>query len=355
MAQKSLASLSEQQMLLSRRLSLPIIKRLFSPFPRFVASGALPVRAVIRRLMSSLMTVLFLSALTFLLVRLAPGSIVDSILGMTERTAEQAAAVRAAYHLDDPLFVQYLRWLGGIARGDFGQSFMLNEPVIDVIRRDFPVSIFLSAYSFVFSMIVGFLLGVIAALRHGWCGRAVLVAITFASSIPTFANGLMLLWLFGIMVPLFPVIGLGNPTFLSRVYHLTLPAIALSIPGAAILARTLAHVLHVIYHEEFVLFARSRGIDPVRIFMAYGLRNALVPVISVLGLVISTTLVGSVLVEMTFSLHGLGMALVDAIENKDGALVQGITMIVAITIVTMNALLDIVCYFADPRMREKKS
>ncbi|WP_129551111.1 ABC transporter permease [Komagataeibacter xylinus] len=355
MAHKSLASLSDRHMLLSGRVFLSGMKGLFAAFLRSMAPGPLPLRAVGRRLISSLATILFISVLTFLLVRQAPGSIVDSILGMTERTPEQAAAVRAAYHLNDSLPVQYLRWMGGMAKGDLGQSFTLNEPVLDVVRRDFPVSLFLSGYSLVFSIIAGFSLGVVAALRQGWWGRTALVAITFASSIPTFANGLILLWLFGIMVPLFPIIGMGDPAFLSRVYHLTLPAVALSIPGAAILARTLAHVLRVIYHEEFVLFAKSRGIGRIRIFMAYGLRNALVPVISVLGQVISTTLVGSVLVEMTFSLHGLGMALVDAIENKDGTLVQGITMVIATAIVTINAWLDIVCAFVDPRMREKKN
>ena len=183
---------------------------------------------ILRRLVGLAALLLIISFLVFSLIYLAPGNLVDVLLGLGEKTPEVVAAIRKEYHLDEPFMVQYLIWLGNAVHLDFGRSIMLNQPVTVAIATRMSVTLFLAVYGFIIATIAGVLLGSAAALRRGTAiDRGAVGVAVFGVSAPTFATGLILLWLFAIQFNWFPVIGAGDSTFTDRLWHLTLPALAL--------------------------------------------------------------------------------------------------------------------------------
>lgn len=309
---------------------------------------------VLRRLIGLVVLLLIISFLVFSLVFIAPGNVVDVLLGLGEKSPEVVAAIEAQYHLDQPFFVQYLIWLGNAAHLDFGRSIMLNQPVLTAIGARMSVTLFLGVYGFIVAVVAGLVLGTAAALRKGTAlDRGAVGVAVFGVSAPTFATGLILLWIFAIQLDWFPVIGAGDADFADRFWHLTLPAIALGITGTALMTKMTRAALIASYEQDYVNFARSRGVGALRILFTYGLRNSLVPIVTAAGLVIAATLTGSVLIEATFSLQGIGTLLISSINNKDIPVVQGTTMLIAVLVVVVNLLVDLSYFFIDPRLRAK--
>lgn len=310
------------------------------------------VRFLARRLAGLAAILVIVSFLVFSLLYLAPGNLVDILLGTADKSPALVAATRARYHLDDPFLVQYLDWLRDAVRLDFGRSITLNEPVMRAITTHASITLFLSLFGFVIAVIAGMGLGTAAALRRGTgVDRGAVGLAVLGVSIPTFATGLILLWIFAIQLGWFPVIGAGTSTFADRFWHLTLPAVALGITGTALMTKVTRAALIGSYDQDYIGFARARGVSWTRIFLSYGLRNALVPIVTAAGLVIATTLTGSVLIEATFNLPGLGSLLISSINNKDVPVVQGTTMLVAVLVVVVNLLVDLTYFAVDPRMR----
>lgn len=297
-----------------------------------------------------------LSFLIYSLLYLAPGSPVDILLGNQPRTPETVRLLNEKYHLDQPFLTQYWIWAQGALQLDFGTSILTTLPVSEEIGSRLPVSIFLGIYAYILTMIGGVGLGVLSALRRKTVvDRGIVGASVIALSTPAFVSGVFLLFLFAITVQLFPATGIGED-FVGRLWHLTLPAVALALTVSAfVLKHTRAAVLAVI-DQDYVTFARARGLSPIRIMSTYVLRNALIPIVTISGLVLGSLITGAFLVEVTFSVPGIGQLLVDAAVNKDLPLIQGVAMIIAVVIILANLLADLLYMAIDPRIRvERKS
>lgn len=315
------------------------------------ASRARPLgRLLAARVLGTLGVLLVLSIVIFSLMYLAPGDLVKNLLGNRPATPETVAAVRAQYHLDDPVPVQYLRWLGGFVTGDLGTSIRLQTSVADAIGARLGITLALCAVGFLLAIAVAIPLGVRSAVRPG--GLVDRVANVFAIvglSAPTFAIGLLLLYAFAYYLPVFPVSGAGSGG-LDTVHHLVLPGITLALGlGAIVLKLTRTAMLRELA-TDYVTSARARGLAE-RTVTRIALRNAAIPIVTGASLVLTFLVGGTVLAETTFALPGLGTLLQDSVLFKDIAVVQSLTLLVAIVIAVIALLADLSYLLLDPRVR----
>ncbi|WP_211589145.1 ABC transporter permease [Microbispora sp. H11081] len=296
---------------------------------------------------------LVVSFVVFSLTYLAPGDPLDAIAGNFPRTPEVTAALTAQYGLDRPFHEQYLSWLGRAVRMDLGESIMTRQPVLVEIADRMEITLFLSAYAFVLAVAVGIPLAVLAATRPRtvWDRLAVTVSV-FGVSAPAFVTGLVLLYLFGVRWPVFPVYAAGEG-FAERVTHTTLPAIALAFMALGLIVKFTRSALLTVLDQDYITFARARGVPPRRVLLRYGLRNALVPVITALGLVLIGMLSGSVLIEQTFSLPGVGGRMVEAVTSTDIPMIQGMALLIAATVVVISLLVDLAYFAVSPDLRRR--
>jgi len=303
-----------------------------------------------RRVAALAAMLVVLSFLVFTLLYLAPGDLVHSLLGARAVTPQAEAAIRAQYHLDDPFWVQYLRWLGAALHGDFGTSVRTGTPVAQMLEGRVGVTVTLAAIAGVLAVGVGVPLGVRAARRRGsFEDRAITSASVVGVSAPGFAVGLVLLYVFAVMLGWFPLYGVGDGG-LDRLWHLALPAAALAVGvGALVVKVTRTAVLREL-DQDYVTFARSRGLSGARVLRLY-LRGAAVPIVTSVGLVLASLVGGSILVETTFALPGLGVLLADSITFKDVPVVQAVTLLLATFIGVTTAVVDLFANLADPRVR----
>lgn len=308
------------------------------------------VRFVGRRLAAMVVVLIAMSFVIFLFLYLAPGSPEQILLGPREATPESVAAIRHQYHLDQSFLGQYLLWVEGAVRLDFGRSIITNAPVANEIAERLRFSIQLAALAFLFILVVGVPLGLLAASRRRTTVDRSIVAFSVAGvSAPAFATGLLLLYVFAVRLSWFPVFGQGSG-FFDRIWHLTLPAIALGLTGMGLILRLTRAGAASAFEQDYVAFARARGIPRRRIMRSYVLRNALVPIVTASGLIFAYLIAGAVLVETTFALPGVGSLLVEAINNKDIPVVQGLAMLIALTVVVINLLTDLAYLAIDPRI-----
>jgi peptide/nickel transport system permease protein len=306
---------------------------------------------VLRRVLISLALLVLISFFVFSLLYLAPGNSVDILLGLHPRTPETVRLLKEQYHLDEPFLTQYWLWLKEAAQFHFGDSVQTSLPVIDEIKARLPVSLLLGVYAFIVTMVVGVGLGIAAALkRRRLVDRGIVAGAVFGLGTPPFVAGAILLYLFAIVLPWFPTFGRGQG-FIDEMWHLTLPAFALALSvGAFMLKHTRAGMIAVL-DEDYVTFARARGLSSPRILFAYGLRNALIPVVTIAGVTLAAVIVGAVLVEVTFSLPGIGQLLVQSATTKDLPMLQGVAMVVAVVIMAANLLADLVYTAINPRIQ----
>lgn len=306
---------------------------------------------VARRLLVMLGLLVVISFGVFSLMYVAPGSVVDVLLGTAPRTPETVAALNQQYHLDEPFLTQYWLWARGALHLDFGTSIQTSLPVTDEIRNRLPTSLFLGIYAYVLTMILGIGLGVVAALRRRTVfDRGIVGATVVALSTPAFVSGVLLLYLFAIVVPWFPAFGRGEG-FVDELWHLTLPAVALALLGSAYVLKHTRAALIGVLDADYVTFARARGLSWWRILRVYALRNALIPVVTISGVILAFLITGAVLVEVTFSLGGLGELLVQSATTKDLPMLQGVALVVAVVIMVTTLLADLAYVAADPRVR----
>lgn len=303
-----------------------------------------------RRLLGTLVVLVLLSIGVFALLYLAPGSVEQTLLGNRPSSPETLAAIRARYHLDDPVVVQYLRWLGGVVQGDFGTSIRTGVPVAEAIGERLPLTLGLIGYGTLLATLAGLPLGLIGAFRRGRAAdRAAVVTAVAGMSAPPFAVGLVLLMAFAVYIPWFPVYGEGEG-FADRLWHLTLPAAALAVGSTGLLVRFTRTALIRELDQDHLVFARARGL-PDLLIVRYALRNSLIPILTALGLILTSTLAGTVLVEVTFALPGLGTLLVDSVTFKDMPVVQALALLLTLLISAVNLLVDVGYTLADPRIR----
>jgi peptide/nickel transport system permease protein len=331
------------------------------------------LRFVVRRLLLLLPILVGLSILVFLWIRALPGSPAIALLG-ERATPETIAQIERKYGLDKPVHVQYWRYLNNVARADFGDSIVSRRPVVDELRQRFPATIELALAAMIFSVALGIPLGFIAAKRYGGVvDHASLVASLIGISIPIFFLAIILKFVFAVKLGLLPTVGrisavidLEHPTnfyvldtllaadfeaFWDTLKHLVLPAVALgSIPLAVIARITRAAVLDV-QNEDYVRTARAKGLAPRIVDSRHVLRNALLPISTIIGLQTGLLLSGAVLTETVFAWPGMGTWLVDAIENRNYPVLQGGILFVSIVFVMVNLLVDISYALINPRIR----
>jgi peptide/nickel transport system permease protein len=306
---------------------------------------------VLRRLAVLAVLLVLISFVTFSLLYISPGNLVDILLGARPHTAATVRALTSEYHLNKPFVVQYWLWAREAVQLHFGNSIQTGLPVTSEIGARLSLSLFLGVYSFVLTMVFGIGLGVASAFRRGSIvDRGLIGGVMLGLSTPAFVAGVVLLYVFAIQVHWFPAYGVGSG-FIDELWHLTLPAVALAVTTVAYVVKHTRAAMIGTLDQDYVVFARARGLSSRRVLYVYLLRNALIPVITISGVILSSLIVGVVLVEVTFSLPGLGSLLVTAATAKDIPTLQGVVLLFAVVIVVANLLADVVYMVVDPRIR----
>lgn len=294
------------------------------------------------------------SLLVFSAMYLAPGSPETFLVHGNSVTPATLQAIRDQYHLDDPFWQQYLSWVGGLVHADFGQSIQFRQPVSALIGSRLPTTLLLIAYASLLIVVGGVLTGVLAAVRKGRTDTAVVVASTVAMSTPSFVVAIVMTSLFSVSLHWFPAFGDGAG-LLDRLWHLTMPAIALAFSAGALVTRTTRSAMLVELDNEYVETARIRGLPERRIIWRQAFRNALSPVVTLAGLIVSGLLVTTTIVETAFGLNGVGSLLVQAVNVKDFPVVQAIVLVIVTVFALVNLLVDAVRPLIDPRARSAEA
>lgn len=290
------------------------------------------------------------SFVIFSAASLAPGSPLAALSNGRTLPPEQQAQLRTRFHLDDPFFVRYVKWLWNALQGDFGISIASRDEVSRLISGRIWITGQLVLYASILILLVGIGLGLLAGIRKGAADSSVLVATALLAAVPAFVAATLLTILFVTELGWFPALGEGDG-FGGRIKHLTLPAVALAMSSVAIVARVTRAAVRDEFGREHVQTAESRGIPRRQLIRRHVVRNAAVPITTVSGLTVASLFALSAIVERAFSLNGLGSYLVKAAGTKDIAVVQGISMVIVVAFVIVNLLVD-VCYLVlDPRIR----
>jgi len=301
-----------------------------------------------KRLLASIPMMWAVTTLVFLALRLLPGDPAELMLAESGGSAESIAYLRTQLGLDEPLHVQYGRFLFNIVRGDLGRSIFTNRPVGQTLLEQLPGTIELALSAMLVALVLGTGLGILAALNHNsWLDNVCMAIAVIGVSMPIFWSGLLLILLFSWTLHWLPATGQGG------VRHLIMPALVLGFASAGTIARLVRSSLLEVLYKEYITTARAKGLSERLILTRHALKNALIPVITVVGLQFGFLLGGAVVTETVFSRQGIGRLIVDAILWKDFPLVQGGVLLAAVTYTLVNLLVDISYTFADPRLRHE--
>jgi peptide/nickel transport system permease protein len=295
---------------------------------------------------------LLVATLVFFITRLAPGDPAAVMLG-EQASAADIAQLRASYGLDKPLPVQFGYWLKELAHGNLGQSIFLQRPVTQALWERAEPTLFLTLFSIVIAALIGVPCGIVSAV---WRGRAIDQAFSgfamLGASIPSFWLGLILMQIFAVALGWFPVAGYGDPgvPLADRLHHLVLPAIVLGVVNSALILRfTRASMLDVL-GEDHIRTARAKGASEPRVILHHALRNALIPVLTVLGLTFALLVGGAIVTETVFGLPGVGNLVVSAVLRRDYPVIQGALLVIAGLYVLINLAIDLLYLVVDPRV-----
>ncbi|MFD6936303.1 ABC transporter permease [Streptomyces goshikiensis] len=307
------------------------------------------LRFAVRRLAEMAATLLGASFVIFGAMYLAPGNPASFLLAGRSASPEALRAINAQYHLDEPFAVQYVRWLGQVLQGDFGRSITYRTDVSRLLADRLPSTLLLVSMALALVLALGLLLGWIGAVRGGAADSTILVTTTFAIGTPSFVAAVLLQGLFAVNLHWFPTGGTGEGPA-QMLWHLTLPAVALALYLIGMLARVTRAAMLDVLGQEHVTVARSRGVSDHRVIRRHVFRNALGTVLTTSGLIVSTLLVTTVLVESAFSVGGIGQLLELSTTTKDFPTVQAISLIMVALFMTVNLLVDLLHPLVDPRV-----
>lgn len=300
---------------------------------------------LVTRLISAAWVVIGVASLVFGLIHLVPGDPVDVMLGESAAAADRQA-LRQSLGLDQPLWRQWLGFLGGISRGDLGMSLYSQRPVADLLLERLPATLELAAGALLVTLLIAVPLGVLAATRRGSAWDTTAMGFSLLGvSIPNFWLGPLLVIAFSVGLGWFPVSGREGAG------AVVLPALTLGTGLAAILARMVRSSLLEVLEEDYIRTARAKGLGPLQVTLRHGLRNALLPVITLLGLQLGALLGGAVVTETVFNWPGIGLLTIEAIQRRDYPLVQGCVLLIACGYVLVNLFTDLVYARVDPRVR----
>ena len=312
---------------------------------------------IIRRLIQSLMVVFLVTIMVFFIMRSLPGDPVLVYVSQNEvnsATPEQIEKIRHEFGLDKPVIVQYINWLGDICRGDLGRSVITRTTVNEEIGRALPKTMYLGSAAFILSIILGIPLGIVAAIRRGkWEDTLCTLIANLGVTAPVFWVGIVLILVFGYYLRWLPIQGWVSLTenLGDSLLHILMPVICLTVyPMAAVARQTRSSMLEVI-RQDYIRTAWARGLNERQVIFKHAVRNAIIPVITLIGMNIRQIFGGAVLVETVFSIYGMGKLSVDALFSSDYAIVQGVILVVAIVVVLSNLVVDLSYGWIDPRIR----
>ena len=310
------------------------------------------LRFVLRRALLAVPTLLAVVTVIFFAMRTLPGDPAYAILG-DGATAESIAALRERLGLDRPILAQYLTFLGGLARGDLGTSLVFNAPVWRELWRVLPFTLELTLAAILIGTAIGVPLGIVSALRrNGIVDYATRVLSLLGLSFPVFFAGILLILLFSIQLGWFPVISSGNaPGLGGRLQHLALPAVAASLGLIAVITRATRSAMLEVLGLDYMRTARAKGLPRRIVVWRHALRNALIPVVTVIGLYFGLVIGNSVLIEIVFNRPGLGKLIVGSLDTRDYPMVQGLLVVYAALVILTNLVTDLAYGLLDPRVK----
>lgn len=309
---------------------------------------------IFRRILSLAPVLLGVTILVFLIMHLSPGDPAKIILG-PKATEEALRQLRISLGLDLPIHQQYVRWITNIFRGDWGRSIHLKMLVLPLIIERFGATLILALSSAAIASVAGILCGVFAAVnKHRFIDRFLMLLSLIGFCLPVFWLGILLQIVFGLRLDWFPMSGMYPPGGATGPYdliwHLALPSVALAVGSGAIIARMTRSSMVEVLDQDYIRTARAKGIKESKVIYKHALKNAFIPIITILGMQVGFLLAGAVLVEKVFSWPGIGTLMVNGILTRDFPLVQGIILFVATTYVLVNLLVDIIYGYLDPRI-----
>lgn len=312
-------------------------------------------RYVLNRLGQSLLLLVGVSIIGFALMHLAPGGPLAVYTLNPTVTALDIERVKHQFGLDQPVYVQYFKWAGGLATGNWGYSFFGGRPVASIVIERFPATLELMGSSLALALIIGVAIGIVAAVRrNSWIDYATTTAAMLSLSLPTFWFGLLAIYLFAQTLGWFPAGGIastGGGGFADRLRHLVLPMLVLAFVLVAQWSRYTRSAMLDILDQDFMRTARAKGLSPARILVGYGLRAALVPLVTLAGLQLPLLVGGALVTETVFSWPGMGLLFVNALGTRDYPVLMAILMVGAVVVVLGNLLADVVAALIDPRIK----
>ena len=312
---------------------------------------------IIRRIGMGVIIIFLVTVMVFLFIRLLPGDPLTIYLNKTDMqqlTEEQIYELRVKFGLEKTLPLQYIEWMGGIFTGDFGQSIFYNADVALLIRERMPITLYLGALAFILSGVLGISFGVICALRRGtWIDTVVTLLANIGVTMPSFWVGIILIYLLAVKAGWLPVSGFTSPfdDFWLSMKKIIMPVICLSLFSIASLTRLTRSSMLEVIQQDYIRTAWSKGLKERLIISRHTIKNAMIPVVTIVGLQVAFIFGGSVLIESVFNINGIGRLMTQAVQNQDYLIVQACTLIIAFIVVLSNLVVDISYGWFDPRIR----
>ncbi|HAT44021.1 MAG TPA: diguanylate cyclase [Ktedonobacter sp.] len=316
-------------------------------------------RYIIRRLLQALLLLALLSVGMFLLIHALPGG-PEQVIFNPRLSAAGRAAIRARFGLDQPLYIQYLKWLGNALVGDFGFSFVTNQPVSELLTERFPATLELFSFALVLALILAITIGVISAVRQGSVTDYGLTTLSyFGIAMPVFLLGLFAQNIFGVWLHILPVSGTSTlgftydpfNAFLDRFEHLILPMLVLAVSFIAGWSRYMRASMIEVSKQDYMRTARAKGVAPVPLLIRHALRNAVIPLITVVALDFGQVAGGATITEGVFAWPGMGLLFLDSLTNRDFPVLLAMLMISAVFVIGFNLIADLLYGVMDPRIR----
>lgn len=308
------------------------------------------------RLLQMPLVLVVVTITIFLIIRLTPGDPIQIMLGM-QTSPEAVENLRAEFQLDQPWHMQYILWVGDLLHGDFGRSIRLNKPVTELLAERVPISLALALGAMAFAVIVSIPLGMLAALkRNTWIDYVATGYTLFGFAVPNFAMAMILIYVFAIQLGWFPITGIGSSASSAGgvwgiVRPYVLPAVALGTLQTAIFTRLLRSSLIDVLNQDYMRTAQAKGLKPAAIMVVHGLRNAMIPFITMMAIQFGYLIGIQVTIEYTFAIPGMGSAILSAVVSRDFPVIQGFVFMIAVFFLLANILADILYTVVDPRVR----
>ena len=307
------------------------------------------------RLLQALLLLWLVSMIAFAILHLAPGGPLSQFLATGTLGVEDVQRLATQYGLDRPLPVQYLDWAGNLLQGDWGRSYRDDLPVLAKIRTHIGPTLELMISSTLLAMFIGGMIGILGAVRrYSFFDHLATIGAMVALSIPTFWFGLVVIYLFSVNLGWLPAGSretFGDGSFLDRLHHLIAPCIVLALVSTAVWSRYMRSSMLDVINQDYIRTARAKGVSPLRILVHHALRNALLPMITITGLQVSTLLSGALVTETVFTWPGMGRLFLDSVSNRDYPVVMGMLMFTACMVLLGSLLADLLYSVADPRIK----